>query len=116
MSEIKPLELFEVLGQGFATIESAEREVKRSKLYPKPIILHFRQVTPESSLELEELKRDKARLEDENKRMRSVFVQIQKLGCLYKGNLTGCAGCIICNEFPEFNEMNKRDRSGLENN
>jgi hypothetical protein len=78
--------------------------------------IHTIEITPESSLELEELKRDKERLEDENKRMRSVFVQIQKLGCLYKGNLTGCAGCIICNEFPEFNEMNKRDRSGLENN
>jgi len=57
-----------------------------------------------------------AKLTDQLKRVNAILLKIQELGCLYKGNLTGCAGCIICNEFPEFKEMNNRERGGYENN
>lgn len=50
------------------------------------------------------------------KRYEEAMVHIHKMGCAYKGNLTGCPACYICNEFPEFNEMNKRDRSEHGNN
>lgn len=50
------------------------------------------------------------------KRYEDAMVHIHKMGCAYKGNLTGCPACYICNEFPEFNEMNKRDRSEHGNN
>lgn len=53
---------------------------------------------------------------DKVKRYEEAMVHIHKMGCAYKGNLTGCPACYICNEFPEFNEMNKRDRSDHGNN
>jgi len=62
------------------------------------------------------LKIEAIKLNEENQRLRDAYVHISKMGCAYKGNLTGCPSCYICNEFPEFNEMNKRDRNGIENN
>ena len=59
---------------------------------------------------------ENARLKEKLEKIEKVFLKIQELGCLYRGNLTGCAGCIICNEFPEYKIMNDRERGGYENN
>lgn len=48
---------------------------------------------------------------EQNEKYKNTFLKITELGCLYRGDLTGCAGCIVCNEHPEFNEINKRKRN-----
>ena len=63
-----------------------------------------------------ELQKELSTLTAKVKRYEDAMVHIHKMGCAYKGNLTGCPACYICNEFPEFNEMNKRDRSEHGNN
>lgn len=44
------------------------------------------------------LERENERLREENSRYKTLLDEIQKMGCVYKNNMTGCPGCYIAIE------------------